>query len=165
MKVSSLKVIYVIVIIVIIAGCKGGEIYPIIPSIEYESSYVIRNSSTGDVENIGLVIKYRDGDGDLGLQQSDTLPPFNFVADSINSDRNINYFYNNLHVEYLEKNGDTYTHAIAPFTTDTLKKMFRVMVLTPEGKFKAIRGTIEVKFEPSIFPNRADTVKFRVKLI
>lgn len=126
---------------------------------------MIRNSSTGDVENIGLVIKYRDGDGDLGLQQSDTLPPFNFVADSINSDRNINYFYNNLHVEYLEKNGDTYTHAIAPFTTDTLKKMFRVMVLTPEGKFKAIRGTIEVKFEPSIFPNRADTVKFRVKLI
>jgi hypothetical protein len=164
MKFSWLKGIYIIGVLLILAACKGGEIYPIIPSIEYESSYIIKDSA-GKTRYVGLILKFRDGDGDVGLAPGDTFPPYNFVKDPSNPDKNSNYFYENLYVDYLEKNGSEYHHVVTPFTTDTLRKTFRVMVLTPEGKYKAIRGNIDVKFEPSIFPNRADTIKLKFKLL
>lgn len=150
-------------VFLLLVSCKGGEIYPNIPSIEYESSY-IEKDSTGKTKYVGLIFKFKDGDGDIGLAPGDTFPPFNFVTDPNNPDKNTNIYYENLYVDYLEKSGDNYNHVVTPFTTDTLRKTFRVMVLTPEGKYKAIRGTIDVKFEPSLFPNRQDTIKLKFKL-
>lgn len=162
MKSARLNSIYVILFL-ILAACKGGEIYPVIPNIEYQSSYLIKDSS-GKTQYVGLIFKFKDGDGDVGLEAGDTFPPFNFVADTNNSSQNMNPYHQNLYVDYLEKNGETYQYVVTPFTTDTLRKSFRVMDITPEGKYTAIRGTIEVKFEPSIFPNRKDTIKLKFKM-
>jgi hypothetical protein len=163
MKLFSLNNIYILGVMLLLAACKGGEIYPIIPSIEFENSY-IEKDSLGKTKYVGLIFKFRDGDGDMGLAPGDTFAPYNFVKDNLNPSKNINPYYENLYIEYLEKNGGEYKHVVTPFTTDTLRKTFRVMVLTPEGKYKAIRGTIDVKFEPSIFPNRADTIKLKFRL-
>jgi hypothetical protein len=163
MKSSLLKGFIIFLIAAIFGACKGGEIYPIIPQIEYESHYLIRGSN-GEVEMIGLIFNYKDGDGDIGLEDKDTLAPYNTVLDP-ETLMNTNYFANNVYVDYLEKKGNNYVPVITPFTTDTLRKEFRVMNITPEGKFKAIRGTIDVQFEPSIFPDRADTIKLKFVLI
>lgn len=163
MKSFLLNGIYILSVLFLLAACKGGEIYPNIPSIEFESSYIEKDSS-GKIKYVGLILKFKDGDGDIGLAPGDTFAPFNFVRDSFNPDKNTNIYYENLYVDYLEKSGENYNHVVTPFTTDTLRKSFRVMVLTPEGQYKAIRGTIDVKFEPSLFPNRADTIKLKFKL-
>lgn len=148
---------------VIYSGCKEKEIYPVIPFIKFKDAYVVKDS-TGEPSLIGLIINYRDGDGDIGLSAGDTFAPFNIVQLEPNGP-NVNYFYNNLYIDYLEKDGDTYQYVVKPFSTDTLRKSTRVMNLTPDGKYKAIRGDIDIQFEPSLYPDRRDTIKLKVKLI
>ncbi len=146
---------------VLFYACKGGEIYPIIPSIAFESyEYVKKN---GD-NNFVFTIKFRDGDGDIGLDEGDTLAPYNSIINPI-SGKNTNIFYNNLYVEFLRKEGNSYNNVLAEFTGDTLRAGVRVMPLTPEGKYKAIRGNIEVILEPSVLLNTGDTIKVRFLLI
>jgi len=146
-------------------ACVYGEIYPIIPSIEVETAYVIR-AGNGEDSLIGVRIKYKDGDGDIGLEDGDTLPPFNaIILPDDPAKRNINFYYNNLHIDYLEKKDGEYKHVVAEFTGDTLRRQLRVMSLTPEGKFKAIRGTIDAQFAPSPYPDRADTIRLRLLLV
>ncbi len=142
-------------------ACKGGEIYPIIPSIEFEKSYYISRDSTN---LLVFSIKFRDGDGDIGLDNGDTLAPYNNVKDPLTG-KNTNIYYNNLYVEFLRKEGNSYNYVIADFSGDTLRADMRVMPLTPEGKYKAIRGTIEATLEPSVLLNDGDTVKLRFLLI
>lgn len=165
MKSTLLKSISVFFAAALLSACKGGEIYPVIPAIEFENAYLYTDTARR-VTYVGLVFRFTDGDGDIGLEEKDTFPPFNIIRDPLDSNKkNINYYYNNLHIEYLEKRGGEYTYAINPFNGDTLRKEIRVMNITPEGKFKAIRGTIDVQFEPSVFDNRADTIKLRFKLL
>lgn len=152
-KLSLSKGIILFCIAALLSACKGGEIYPIIPSVEYDSYYLVKDGN-GQVSYIGLIFKYKDGDGDIGLEDKDTVAPF------------IDYYANNVYVDYLEKRGNNYEYVIAPPASgDTMRREFKVMNITPEGKFKAIRGTIDVQFPPSKFVGRADTVKVKFFLI
>jgi hypothetical protein len=161
MKSTLLKSIVIFLSAVLLYACKGGEIYPIIPSIEFEKSYYISRDSTN---LLVFSIKFRDGDGDIGLENGDTLPPYNNIKDPLTG-KNTNIYYNNLYVEFLRKEGNSYNYVIADFSGDTLRADMRVMPLTPEGKYKAIRGTIEATLEPSVLLNDGDTVKLRFLLI
>ncbi len=146
---------------VLFYACKGGEIYPIIPSIAFESYGYVQKDG---INNLILTIKFKDGDGDIGLEEGDTLAPYNSIKNT-NTGKNTNLFYNNLYIEFLRKEGNRYNNVIAEFSGDTLRADMRVMPLTPEGKYKAIRGTIEVTLEPSVLLNTGDTVKLRFLLI
>lgn len=162
MKLFVLNCIFLLGIASLLIGCKGGEIYPIIPSIEFGNNYqyVDQASST---QMIGTVVKFRDGDGDVGLAEGDTLAPYNSIIGP--NKKNVNLFYYNLYIEYLRKENGVYKNVINDVTGDTLRENMRVMPLTPEGKFKAIRGTIEVQFEPAVYLNAGDTVKLKYLLI
>ncbi|MCU0422124.1 MAG: hypothetical protein MUC81_04865 [Bacteroidia bacterium] len=165
MKVFLSKLILIFIVSSVFVACKGGEIYPIIPSIEFESSYVIFDRSGND-SLIGFIFKFKDGDGDIGLAEGDTFPPYNYVsAPNDPARRNTNFYHYNCYVDYLEKRNGEYKHVVGEFTGDTLRRELRVMSLTPEGKFKAIRGTIEAQIEPNVLGNKADTVKLRFLLI
>jgi hypothetical protein len=147
-------------------SCKEREIYPVIPSIEYKSHYFIRDPNSGGFGNdtlIGLVFKYRDGDGDIGLSESDTLPPYDPQPDNFNEPTNPNYY--NIQVDYLEFKDGKFSPFIIPNTTDTFKIRARIGSLTPDGKFKAIRGEIDYRFLPPLYIERKDTIKLRVKVL
>lgn len=161
MKSALLKGIIVFAIAALLYACKGGEIYPIIPSIEFGRIYQYRTDSIGTM--MGFVLKFKDGDGDIGLEERDTLPPFNSIPGP--NGKNTNLYYYNLYFEYLRKEEGTYKNVLNVFTGDTIRENVRVMPLTPEGKFKAIRGDIEVQFEPSVYLNNGDTIKLRFLLI
>jgi len=153
-----LSVLSVIVLLsVIINSCKTNEVYPVIPAIEYKSHYFIQNNNAKD-SLIVLIFSFKDGDGDIGLGQADTLPPFNSVTDSIGNP--INKYYYNLYIDYFEQVNGKMQNVTNPFSSDTLRYSFRVQNLTPEGKHKAIRGEIEVKIEPSPYPSSRDTVMY-----
>lgn len=107
-----------------------------------------------------LIFSFKDGDGDLGLNQGDTFPPYNPVVDF--EGRSLNPYYYNLYVDYLEWQNGIFNYVTRPFSNDTLKYEFRFPSLTPEGRHLAIRGDIEVKISPSPFPNAKDTVMYKI---
>ena len=136
-----------------------------IPSLEWKSDYQLIEKNTFGVYDtlIGMVISYKDGDGDIGLNVEDTFPPYDRMADSQGAITNP-YFYN-LHVEYLEIKNGVLGPFILPNTTDTFKVQTRITSLTPDGVHKAIRGTIQYEFSPPLYPGiRGDSVILRVKL-
>lgn len=141
-----------------LAACKKKEIFSEIPFIEYKSHYFIVDA-VGKDSLVVLIFSFKDGDGDLGLNQGDTFPPFNPVVDF--EGRSLNPYYYNLFLDYLEWFNGRFNYITRPFSTDTLRYEFRFPSLTPDGRHRAIRGDIEVKISPSPFPNARDTVMYR----
>lgn len=146
-------------------SCKEKEIYPEVPSLQWKShQFVIERDALGVNDTlISLVVSYKDGDGDIGLNEGDTFPPYDRQANSQGVITNPNYY--NLNVEYLEmKNGVTGPFII-PNTTDTFKVQARISSLTPDGVHKAIRGDISFKFSAPLYPGiRSDSVLLRVRI-
>jgi hypothetical protein len=145
----------------IIYGCKQNEIYPVIPEIAFKDAYVLYDN-TNTASEIVVTFTYRDGDGDIGLDDKDTLSPYN--PDTLGNNGSIlNRFYYNVWGDYYYKSDGEYIKPVIPFTSDTIFRDVRVSNLTPEGKHKAIRGDIRI----TIFPisNFGDTAKIKVRLI
>ncbi len=144
---------------VLIGACKEKEIYPAIPSIQYKSAYFI-SGSNGKDSLMKLIFTFKDGDGDIGLKNEDTLSPFNPVFDSTN--KSLNPYYFNLYVNYTHKINGVFEPFIFPFTTDSLNYQYRIQYLTPDGRHKAIRGDIEVMLVPAPIFSTAiyDTAKY-----
>lgn len=137
-------------------GCKGNEIYPIVPAIEFKQSYV------ANATQIVLTFTYKDGDGDIGLNASDTFPPFQ--NDTLGPNKSLsNRFYNNIFIDYYGKFNGEYFKIVLPNTNDTINRDVRVGNLTPEGNHKAIRGEIKVNVLPIIYA--PDSFKLKVRLV
>lgn len=143
------------------AACKRFEEFPDIPAITYDNFIVLVNPETGITERGVLVFSYTDGDGDLGLDKGDTLPPY---------DKDGDYYYNLL-IRYFEKqNGEFVEVPVLSWNSDssyfdTLTFNSRFPVLTPSSGNQAIKGV----FEDTLFIynplSTFDTIKFKVSII
>lgn len=130
------------------ASCQKKVEYPIEPQITYEGlAYVINADSTLTGEVV-LNIGYTDGDGDLGLDDTDTIYPF-----GINDPH-----YYNLIIDYLRWDG-------TQFVADTINFNARFKRLVFNDEAKAISGTISntIMLLNPFAPN--DTVKLRAHII
>ncbi len=149
--------------VLLLSACKEKEIYSNIPQIEYKTAYIL--SSSGKDSLLKLVFTFKDGDGDIGLNDGDTLPPYNPKFDSI-TNVSLNPYYFNCYVEYREMVNGVFKPYIAPGTTDTFQYTYRMPSLTPEGKHKAIRGDIEldVKISTSqrLSTKAIDTIQYNI---
>lgn len=146
-------------------SCKEKEIYPEVPALEWQRNYFFIEQDAFGINDtlIGIVLTYKDGDGDIGLNDGDTFPPYDRQSDTLGIIRNP-YFYN-LNVEYLEMKDGVLGPFIIPNTTDTFKLQARIASLTPDGVHKAIRGDINYQFSPPLYPGlRSDSVLLRVRL-
>jgi hypothetical protein len=156
-----------LMILALYSSCKDGEIFPEVPAIEFKSHYFVRDPNSplgfGNDTLLGIIFTYRDGDGDIGLLPSDTNPPFERRPDSLG--RITNFFHYNIHVQYFEMVNGRMQPFIIPNSTDTFKVAARIGSLTPDGKFKAIRGEIDYRFMPPQFNTRRDSIKVRIQLI
>ena len=144
-----------------LASCQKKVEYPIEPKITYEGlAYVMNADSTLSGEVI-LSIGYTDGDGDLGLDDADTVYPFC---------PNDPHYYN-LIIDYLKWDGTSFAETpllswnqlTQTFDTISFNARFKRLVFNDE--VKPISGTIEYKmtvFNP-LSPN--DTIKLRAHLI
>ncbi len=163
-SINNFKSFFKILIVasVLFYGCKGNEIYPVIPSITFKDAYVIFDQNNVD-SLIVLIFSYKDGDGDLGLDPNQTNPPYNF--DSLGPNKSLlNRFYNNVWIDYYGmENGEFIIATLPNAPNDTIRKDVRVTNLTPEGSHKAIRGDITVALLPIVY--LSDTIKLKVKLV
>jgi len=130
---------------VLLFGCqKPNTAYPIIPAITFKSYSVQKGiDSLGRPDyKLALIISFTDGDGDIGLDANDTLPPFN--SESPN-------FYNYWVSYYELAPGDSFFRQVTntwPFGDTTKAGSLvsyngRTPNVTPPGKEKAIKGDIE----------------------
>jgi len=67
--------------IIFFSSCNDPELLQVVPEIKYKSVEKIPNSLGRD-SLIRLTFSYLDGDGDLGISASVTMPPFNYSPDN-----------------------------------------------------------------------------------
>lgn len=121
-------------------GCLPDPNYPDEPTLAFEQ---LDPRSDGTAK---LILGFTDGDGNVGLTQADTLPPFCATCE--------HHF--NLVGEYQEWDGGEW---VVP--TLLVPYAYRVPVATPTGSSPALDGTIEVELTSwYLFGTEADSVRF-----
>lgn len=160
MAAKLLKIIAISIIIslsILLTSCLKPVSYPDEPAL-LSASYI----KMGD--SLLVSVEFTDGDGDVGLKDSDTTSPFNPG----------NFYHYNLYIEYfemmdgewvkgrLDPNGDNFP------TADTINFQYRIKNLTPIGQNKTLKGTINVTIEAPYYnpiSNHNDSIKYRISLI
>ena len=134
------KAVWAVATMVAWAGCLPDPNYPVEPTLAFESM-VTREDGTATV-----TLRFTDGDGNVGLTQADTLPPFCPSCE--------HHF--NLVGEYQEWVGDAWEvpALLIPYA-------YRVPVAEPTGSSPAIDGTIEIELTSwRLIGTVADSVRF-----
>ncbi|MDB4347423.1 hypothetical protein OAB01_02075 [Bacteroidia bacterium] len=110
-----------------------------IPEIELEAIEVLKHPVTNLDSLIIAVINYKDGDGDIGLSDSDTFSPFRFGEP----------YFNNLWIDLEYKENGNWILA----SDDSLQLSQRIANLTPVGDVKSVRGTLRLRIpvKPTLF--------------
>lgn len=123
---------------IILVGCRPNQCNEDIPVIEFsEFQQFDDNSAT-------LIITFKDCDGDIGLNQADSVDP---------------YIYN-LFMEYYEKQNGEWVHL-----TPLVPYYYRIPVLY-DGTDDAVEGDIEVKMASYYNPHSDfDTIKYEIHII
>lgn len=147
--------------LLVVTACQKPVEYPVEPHIAFEGfTYLFDADSTFSGEGI-VSFSYTDGDGDLGLDDGDTLPPFG---------RNDAHYYNMV-VDYLKSvNGEFVKTPLLSWNAqtqsyDTVTFNARFRRLRDSEDPKAISGTMEYKLtvQNPFSPN--DTVKFEIRIL
>lgn len=150
-----------VLMIFALASCQKKMEYPIEPKVSYEGMGYVMNADSTLTGEVVVSIGYTDGDGDLGLDDADTLYPF--------GPNDPNYY--NLIIDYLKWDGSTFVETpllswnqqSQSFDTVSFNARFKRLVFNDEEA--AISGTIDYKmmvYNP-LSPN--DTIKFKIKIL
>ena len=143
-KNSKVSLFVLFLLIVGFSSCLKRNDFPDEPQIEYLD--FVKYQNTQGKDSIGVLkFKFTDGDGDIGLDQQDTFPPFDISSQ----------YYYNFYVKYFEvQNGDT-IEVILPLPNNS-----RIPNITPVGQNKTLEGEIEVALYINNPTSAFDTIKF-----
>jgi len=131
------KILFLSVIVAIIFSCTKIENYPEIPEVSFEEIGIIDSTDVLGNPTKFVVLSFivKDGDGDIGLREGDTIGPYHISSP----------YYYNLFIKELEKKGDQFIEV-----SDTkFPRNYRIPYLTPEGQNKNLKATVEVGIEYS----------------
>lgn len=132
--------------VAVLSSCLKVEEFPKEPTITFKELSTYADSAR-------LTIVFTDGDGDIGLNEGDTLSPYNIEGD--------HYF--NLYCDYYEKRGGEWILApeiVIPF-------YYRVPRVTPTGQNPSLNGEMSVIMTPLYYlPGTGyDTCRFEIRLV
>lgn len=126
-----------------------------IPKIEFVSLTKVKNVEEKD-SVLQLTIYFEDGDGDIGLSETDTIAPFNFGSP----------YFHNLPINYLVKSGNEFIELIDPISNEPYGNQHqRIPVLTPTSKEKGITGNLTINLTANPAQTNPEELKFEVKLL
>jgi hypothetical protein len=134
----------------LLASCFKSEQYPIEPII---SEPLFTNMTDSAI----LSFHFTDGNGDIGLDDSELDPPFDSES----------YYYYNLYVGYYEKDDVNGWLPGLDLAGDSIFFKYRIERIEIKGKQRGMKGTIEVVMNDfqNPFSTQNDTIKFTMKLI
>lgn len=130
---------------VVLGGCRKTEDFPVEPRIEYKSFGIFGDSAS-------LTISFTDGDGDVGLDDYDNLPPFDTASP----------YYFNLFLDYFELRQGVW-HEVE----FDIPMRYRIPRITPTGQNKVLEGDLSVAIDPlPLFTTGlSDTIRYKVHMI
>lgn len=131
-----------------LVSCLPEANYPIEPVIKF-ITFDISEDNTAV-----LSIEFTDGDGDLGLNSSDILPPFCSTCD--------HHF--NLMCEYDELRDGEWTHIPLVPAQGQVPFYYRVPRVNPSGSNPALKGVIEIAMNTWSLQSEYDTLRYRITL-
>lgn len=129
-------------------GCLPEPQYPLQPVIGFVSMELMENGGRE------LVLSFTDGDGDIGLGQGDTLPPFCAAC----------AHHQNLKLEYEELRDGVWTPISLNPASGQVPFYYRVPRVTPTGQSPALQGTIALDMPAWYLSSSYDTLRFQVTL-
>jgi hypothetical protein len=132
----------------ILTRCSPEPAFPNEPEISLLSFEL---QSDGSRE---LILQFSDGDGDLGLSQADTMPPFCASCE----------FHQNLHCDYQEWRGEEWFEIVLDPNAGQIPFYYRVPVAMPSGQNPALNGTIAVDMPTWYLNSGYDSLRFRITL-
>ncbi|MFC2114639.1 hypothetical protein ACFLRI_04760 [Bacteroidota bacterium] len=153
-KNSISATIYGLLFIFLLDSCSQEVEFPITPQIAFQD-YVLYKNENGRDTALKLIISFTDGDGDLGLEQKDTFPPFN--QGSIYHSCMYIYYYEFVDSQFVEVRPEVGGIPIG----DTIRFPYRFRNLTPNTPNKAIKG--EIEWHTNIIqPQKSNLIKFKI---
>lgn len=145
-KKSNIRYAIIMLLFGILAvGCLKRKEYPITPQITYKGFQLFQNVAGNDSVAV-LQVNYTDGDGNIGLNQGDTLAPYT------------GQFYFNCFVEYWELQ-----HGV--WVKPPVNPPFYYRLPPLNDTEHAIEGTIDIRLNaPFVSPSAFDTIKYTVTI-
>jgi len=140
-----------------ILACKLDPVgFGPLPEIQLRKVELLKNRDGKD-SVIQVTLYFQDGDGDIGLSETDTISPFNFGS----------IYFHNLPVTYLVPDSiGEYSELINPNSNQPYGNQHeRVPVLTPTSKYKAISGDLIVNLTANPIGLRPEKVILEMKLL
>lgn len=141
-----------------VIGCQSRDDFPPYPKIEFED-YQKHTGVNGNDTAITLEISFKHGHAEMGLNQDDTMPPFNEEP-----------YQNNFFIEYYEKVEGEFqqvrqtsggiSNPNAPF----INFHSRFPDITPSGKNKATQGKLKRDI-PGFETIKSDTIQFKIWIV
>ncbi len=146
-----------------LTGCFAEPNYPNTPQIEFVSLKNVESKVRANTDSVVITLFFKDGDGDLGLNSTDTFPPFS----DRNSDESVNRFRNNFfaEVQRLNENGEfePVTFAAQNFNLDS-----RFPILNTLEKETALEGDLRyslILFVTSFSPiKKGDVLRYKISI-
>lgn len=136
--VSKFKVIgFLFLGLFFLTGCFSEPNYPDTPQITFVSLKNLKSIGTANTDSVVITLFFKDGNGDLGLNSTDTFPPFS----DRNSDGTVNRFRHNFFcdVERLNENGE---FVPVTFASQNFNLNSRFPILNTLEKETALEGDL-----------------------
>ena len=153
----KIKISYIILgllTLLLFNSCDKTPEFSVIPEIEF-ADYIQYKNEFGKDTALKIVISYTDGDGDLGLEQSDTFPPFN--SGSLYHSCMYIYYYEYVDTAFVQVRPEIGGIPVG----DTIRFPYRFRNLTPDTPNKTIKGEIEWHTN-FIQPQKNKLIKFKI---
>ena len=129
-------------------GCHRPEPFSEVPYIEFVRLEKV-DEGTGVDNQANLVVRFQDGDGDIGLNDADTTGVFS--KDSI--------YYYNFFIDYYEKQNGDYVLVELPLSNNA--RIPRLSNSVPES----IEGNISIELYINNFLSPYDTIRFSCYIV
>lgn len=145
---NRFRLFWVVVIAVfVLAACRPREKYPVEPAIEFISLEKI--TEQGNDKDVRLTFSFKDGDGDIGLDDDDLYSPFDTSS----------LFYYNCFISYFEKQNGEFVEVELPLSLN-----MRIPRLSKEVS-ESIEGEIYLDLYAVNPFSRFDTIRYELFIV
>jgi hypothetical protein len=135
--------IVILILLVSFASCKEPKKYPSEPEITFKE--LVKNTNDqGLDESADLTISFVDGDGDIGLAEGDTIPPYEPGS----------VYYYDFYIQYFKKVNGNFEQV------PILIPGQRIPYINHEGKDRSLSGDLVMHLDFIGFGFNNDTLRF-----
>lgn len=159
------KILIGVIVSILFSACITEPDYSDVPAISFTGVQSSPSATQARADSLTISLGFQDGDGDLGLQSSDSLPPFSLF----NGDGTENEFFFNYFVTFEKKNNGTFELVTLPDTDIPVSLNGRFPPLNTLGRKVTLEGDLHYSFlvfyGGNFSPIQAnDTLRFKIKI-